>query len=474
MNAPLPGDVLAAVLDALPDPVLLIDSNGTVLAANSPAHQAFRAPGTVLVGLGVLDLLPGLGLHRIPGSTIGAGGPGPAETVRITARRTDGTAFPAEVRSSGIGSDLAALLLPVGRARPTGLLLLTARDLTESRRLRRELLRLRAETETLLRTCAEGVLGVDADGRCVLANPAALRLLRYRSEEIADRPVQALLHPGPTTVPPAVLTALATGRRCGGPALLRRSDGLPVPVDLRAVPVQVDGRVVGAMMAFTDRGRELAAAAERAHLTALLREHLGPSTAVLADRLARLAHDPASRLWPEAVDELRHLAGEFARSRELFEQVLAECAPHGAVPVDPAESGRPAADPGGVGSPAVSGPSTVPPTGGRNRDRVRVEITGAGGRNELLSLTDESIAGHGGVLRPRHPADRPGSTYAVDPPLPSVDRSPSGARRRHARPTDLPEPPPGATGAALPGRPSPPALGPAPTASSVPVVRRTA
>ncbi|MER8185842.1 PAS domain-containing protein [Kitasatospora sp. NPDC094015] len=494
MNAPLPGDVLAAVLDALPDPVLLINSNGTVLAANSPAHQAFQAPGTVLVGLGVLDLLPGLDPRRIPGSMRPADGPGPAETVRTTARRTDGTAFPAEIRTSELDSGPAALLMPSTAHAPTGLLLLVARDLTDSRRIHRELLRLRAETETVLRTCSEGLLGIDAEGRCVLANPAALRLLRYRPDEISDLPVQSLLQPGAPAAPPAVLTALATGRRCGGTALLRRSDGLPVAVDLQAVPVHVDGQVVGAMMAFTDRSRELAAEAERAQLTALLRDRLGPSTAVLADRLARLAHDPASRLWPEAVGELRELAGEFASSRELVEVALADCPPPAGA-VDPvraepvraepvelrqvlcravdrasslAGSGRVrftvhaaavevsadpyllaealahlAADAGGAGptTDPVPGdprdgqdPPTVRLAGERDGSGVRIEITGPGGHGSSghLPLAREMVAVHGGVLQPRRPTDRPGITYVVDLPLVPVDRPAFGGPERPA------------------------------------------
>ncbi|MGW4650166.1 PAS domain-containing protein [Kitasatospora sp. NPDC004289] len=325
MHASLPGDALATVLDALPDPALLINSNGTVLAANSPAHHAFQAPGTVLVGLGVLDLLPELDPRRIPGSMRPAGGLGPVETLRTTARRTDATTFPAEVRTSELTHELAALLLPpVGPEPPTGLLLLTARDLTELSRAHAELARLRTETETVLRTCSEGVLGIDTDGNCVLANPAALHLLRYRAGELAGLPLRSLLPSGATAAPPAVLAALATGRRSAGCGTLRRKDGVSLAVDLRAAPLHHEGRVVGAVLAFTDRGRELSAAAGEAYLTAVLRNDLGPSTGALADRLHRLAHDPAARLWPEAIGELRQLSAEFARSRAVVEQVLDE------------------------------------------------------------------------------------------------------------------------------------------------------
>lgn len=49
---------LAAILDALPDALVLVNANGTVVNANTIALEAFEAPGTALVGRGLLDLLP--------------------------------------------------------------------------------------------------------------------------------------------------------------------------------------------------------------------------------------------------------------------------------------------------------------------------------------------------------------------------------------------------------------------------------
>ena len=47
---------LAAILDALPDALLLVNCNGTVVNANTIALETFEAPGTALVGRGLLDL----------------------------------------------------------------------------------------------------------------------------------------------------------------------------------------------------------------------------------------------------------------------------------------------------------------------------------------------------------------------------------------------------------------------------------
>lgn len=58
---------LAAILDALPDALLLVNCNGTVVNANHIALETFQVPGTGLVGRGLLDLLPEFDSRRIPG-----------------------------------------------------------------------------------------------------------------------------------------------------------------------------------------------------------------------------------------------------------------------------------------------------------------------------------------------------------------------------------------------------------------------
>lgn len=49
---------LAAILDALPDALLLVNSNGTVVDANNAAVQSLQAPGTSLVGRGCWTCCP--------------------------------------------------------------------------------------------------------------------------------------------------------------------------------------------------------------------------------------------------------------------------------------------------------------------------------------------------------------------------------------------------------------------------------
>ncbi|MFE2721959.1 PAS domain-containing protein [Kitasatospora sp. NPDC059327] len=339
---------LAAILDALPDALLLVNSNGTVVDANSAAVQALQTPGTSLVGMGVLDLLPEFDPSRIPGSMR----PKPREDdaldrpVRMTARRTDGTAFPVEVSGNdfaddgtGSGEGRGYALSPLvpydpyrEGSRPSGsdLLLLLVRDLSSRLGVEAELRRQHKQTEMILRAAAEGVLGVDLEGRCVLVNPAAAHILEYRASELGGRELHPLIQHSRADGTPlaleesALLDTLTSGRkhRVRGTVLWRK-DGRPVTVDLTTAPVRDGDQLVGAVMTFTDRSRELALVARNEHLTAVLESELGGALTALHRRIDALAADPAGQLWPEANWTLRRLADECRRFGKLIDGVLA-------------------------------------------------------------------------------------------------------------------------------------------------------
>ncbi|GAA2142854.1 hypothetical protein GCM10009760_28500 [Kitasatospora kazusensis] len=335
---------LAAILDALPDALLLVNSNGTVVDANQAAVQSLQAPGTSLVGMGVLDLLPEFDPSRIPGSMR----PAPREPegldhpVRMTARRTDGSAFPVEVSgndfaddgaSEGLGSEGRGYTFSSGAGygskSGSDLLLLLVRDLSSRLGVEAELRRQHKQTEMILRAAAEGVLGVDLEGRVVLVNPAAAHILDYRASELGGRELHPLIQHSQADGTPlalegsALLDTLLSGRkhRVRGTVLWRK-DGQPVTVDLTTAPVRDGDQLVGAVMTFTDRTRELALIARNEHLTAVLESELGTALTALHRRIDALAADPAGQLWPEANWTLRRLADECRRFGTLIDGVL--------------------------------------------------------------------------------------------------------------------------------------------------------
>ncbi|MEU5439013.1 PAS domain-containing protein [Streptomyces sp. NPDC020719] len=349
---------LAAILDALPDGLVLVNCNGTVVNANTIALEMFESPGTGLVGRGVLDLLPSFDSKLIPGSMRRPDSEdeqGRTKPTRMVARRTDGSEFPVEVTSANLEDGRDAYASPASSyAGPSGhfsgdeLLMIVVRDLSGTVDTEAELARSQRQTEMILRAAAEGVVGTDTEGRVVLVNPAAAQILGYRASDLGGQELHPLvLHsradgePFPYEESPLADT-LKSGRkhRVRGQVLWAKS-GASVPVDLTTAPVRDGDLLVGAVMTFTDRRPYEDQAAkhaevlerETARYDALSARHqqllsvLGGSLRGPLDELRRelstLAADDAGQLWPEANQVLHHLAAGYARMTTLVDNVLA-------------------------------------------------------------------------------------------------------------------------------------------------------
>ncbi|MGW0736359.1 PAS domain-containing protein [Streptomyces sp. NPDC002851] len=373
---------LAAILDALPDALLLVNTNGTVVNANTIALQTFETAGWALVGRGLLDLLPEFDSRLIPGSMRR---PDPAEEAgrtkpkRMIARRTDGSEFPVEVTSANLENSRDAY--ENHGYSGDELLMLVVRDLSGTVDTEAELARSQRQTEMILRAAAEGVVGTDTEGRVVLVNPAAAQILGYRASDLGGKELHPLVqHSRPDGTPlPYEESPLADTLRSGRKHRVRAQtlwakDGSPVPVDLTTAPVRDGDQLVGAVLAFTDRrpydelvaqhAEETARAqeqyaalaerekdryaalaereqdryealAEREHeryealaarhsqLLAVLAESLRGPLEELRRELGSLAADPAGQLWPEANQLLHHLSAGYARMTTLVDNVLA-------------------------------------------------------------------------------------------------------------------------------------------------------
>ncbi|WP_328789724.1 PAS domain-containing protein [Streptomyces sp. NBC_00273] len=321
---------LAAILDALPDALLLVNANGTVVNANSIALEIMESPGTGLVGRGVLDLLPEFDSKLIPGSMRrpGEDDGGRTKPKRMIARRTDGSEFPVELTSAHLdGRD--AYREPQPSYTGDELLMLVVRDLSQTVDTEAELARSQRQTEMILRAAAEGVVGTDTDGRVVLVNPAAAQILGYRATDLGNRELHGLIQhsradgsPFPFEESPLADT-LRSGRkhRVRGQVLWNKA-GQPVSVDLTTSPVRDGEQLVGAVMTFTDRRPYDALAARHAQLMAVLGESLRGPLDELRGELATLAADDAGQLWPEANQLLHHLAAGYSRMTTLVDNVL--------------------------------------------------------------------------------------------------------------------------------------------------------
>ena len=118
--------------------------------------------------------------------------------------------------------------------------------------------------QRLLDSTAEGLFGVDPEGRCTFINRAALRMLGYRDEaELLGREIYELIQRAARRG-----AAPAPGRRCSAPNRERRSctsptsvfwrrDGGVVPGRVLVAPGRAGGAVDGAVATFFDISERL-------------------------------------------------------------------------------------------------------------------------------------------------------------------------------------------------------------------------
>jgi two-component system sensor kinase FixL len=272
----VPESVLAAIVEAAVDAIIVIDACGRIEMFNPAAERLFGYNASEVRGRNVSMLMPSpyreehddylarylqTGVRRI----IGIGR-------EVQGRRRDGSVFPIRV---SVGE------MSVGGDRKfTGII----HDLTERVRLEQ---RLRASEErwrAIIESAVDGIVVIDANGLIEAFNPAAERLFGYQEADVIGRNVNRLMpspyreeHDGYLARYQATGEAriIGIGREVTG----RRADGTTFPVHL-----SVGEMVLGGERKFTGILHDLSA---RVTMEEQLREQaalvkLGEMAAVIA------------------------------------------------------------------------------------------------------------------------------------------------------------------------------------------------
>ena len=169
-----------------------------------------------------------------------------------------------------------------------------ATDITERQRLEREAREAAERARLLLDSTAEGIFGVDRDGRCTFVNRAAAEALGRPADELVGAHIHDVAHhrradgsPYPWEECPTHRT-LHTGEatRPDG-EVLWRADGSSFPIEYDSHPVRVGGAIVGAVVSFSDitERTQWAAALEAA------REEALEVARLKSDFLATMSHE---------------------------------------------------------------------------------------------------------------------------------------------------------------------------------------
>ncbi len=156
----------------------------------------------------------------------------------------------------------------------------------------------------LLECLSDGICEVDADGRCTYVSATGAFLLGFEATELIGTSLHEVIHPGGRAVAPAecaICQAVknAQGLKPGKPArrthgTFSHKDGRAIPVSYSVVPIAIEGRLQGDVMAFYDD-------AERQRLAAELRDRtteLAESERRKSEFVATLAHELRNPLAP--------------------------------------------------------------------------------------------------------------------------------------------------------------------------------
>lgn len=314
-SGPLFDGPLGAFLHAAPDAIVVVGTDGRILAVNPLLERMFGWTREELLGREVEVLVPEryrvahvkdrLAYARDPRTRpMGEGR-------ELSGLRRDGSEFPVEISLSPLKTDTGTVVVSI------------VRDVGGRRDAE-------ARFRGLLESAPDGIIAVDREGAIVLVNGQAERMFGYQREELVGKPVELLVpdrfRPGhvhdrdayaktPRTRP------MGAGRELTG----RRKDGTEFPVEISLSPLDTpQGRLVTAIArditerVEMERRRRLAEAhAEQERLRA---QHAEEAVRLRDEFLAIASHELKTPITSIQL-QLQSVA---TRAEELDPKVLAK------------------------------------------------------------------------------------------------------------------------------------------------------
>lgn len=172
----VPEAQLRSLLDAAPDPTVIVDTQGEIVFASSQVRPVFGHDPDELSGQPIETLVPQRyrHLHRhhrhryLEDPRVRPMGMG----FDLYGRRKDGSEFPVEISLSPVETDSGLLILS------------TIRDITLRKQGEAALARERAFSNSLIETAPTIILLLDLEGRILTVNPYLEQLSGYRAEDV--------------------------------------------------------------------------------------------------------------------------------------------------------------------------------------------------------------------------------------------------------------------------------------------------
>jgi len=264
-------EVLHDICDILPEPTLLVRTDGTILLVNRAARSVLGFEPERVVGqqLSSITTDDPNKLHELmrlwcrsheflPGALSLRQGDGQVEKYRVLGGRL-------AARPGADYSSIVIIRVVKLHTATAGFRILNERiqklhaEILYRERVQAELQAQREWLKTTLTSIGDGVIATDNQGRVILLNRVAEELTGWTEEQARGQPIDMVFHIvneyTRCVVDNPVATVLETGRIVGlaNHTLLIRRDGREIPIDDSGAPIRDGGGVVtGAVLVFTD------------------------------------------------------------------------------------------------------------------------------------------------------------------------------------------------------------------------------
>jgi PAS domain S-box-containing protein len=247
--------LLPSLLESIPDAIVAVNREGTIVQVNSQTQTLFGYPHDELIGQPIEVLVPERyrAVHKGHRSDfasepklrrMGAG-------LDLYGRRKDGTEFPVEISLSPVETD-------------EGMLVLSAiRDITDRKRTEEELREAHAELgrnaerqlwdyrermAAIVDSSQDAIIGKDLNGKIISWNKGAERNYGYTAAEAVGQPISIIVPDDRPNEIPDILEKIKRGEIIGFYESVRLAkDGKRLDVSLTVMPLRNnEGKIVGA------------------------------------------------------------------------------------------------------------------------------------------------------------------------------------------------------------------------------------
>ncbi|UFS69920.1 PAS domain S-box protein [Geomonas sp. RF6] len=238
-----------ALIDTIPFPLFYKDTSGVFLGCNEAFERAFGMPMERLVGKMASDFQPDHLAEIYQKADEALLRERGVQVYEARVAFADGTEHDV-IFHKGI--------YPAADGSPGGIVG-SLLDITERKRSEEAHDKTRRQMQLILDTVEEGIYGLDLEGRVTFINPAAAIMSGFSQEELLGSHQHSTIHHSrenggvyPVEECPIYATFRDGMTHHADDEVFWRKDGTSFPVEYASNPIVEDGRLVGAVVTFTD------------------------------------------------------------------------------------------------------------------------------------------------------------------------------------------------------------------------------